>query len=272
MRFVTRKDLKFRQHKRDSHKGDNGRVLIVGGSKEYVGAVALAGIAALRSGCDTVTIAAPEKVAWAINCLSPDLMTIKLEGEYLHRKHVKKINALMQKSDVLLIGNGLGLNDQTGKAIKKIVKSANTSANIPLVVDADAIKSLSINDINNAIITPHKKEFEILCENSKITPGVKEIQPMLRSNVLVIKGRIDAIVSKALVMYNKTGNEAMTKGGTGDVLAGICAGLVAQKYGLFEASCIAAYLNGAIGDLEKKKRGYSFIASDMLNDIKRILG
>jgi NAD(P)H-hydrate epimerase len=64
----------------------------------------------------------------------------------------------------------------------------------------------------------------------------------------------------------------MTKGGTGDVLAGICSGLVAQKYGLFEAGCIAAFLNGAIGDLEKKKRGYSFIASDMLNDIKRILG
>ncbi|HJO01373.1 MAG TPA: NAD(P)H-hydrate dehydratase, partial [Candidatus Woesearchaeota archaeon] len=70
MKYITKKDIELPKRKKSSKKGDNGRVLIIGGSKEYVGAVALAGLAALRSGCDWVTVAAPEKVAWAVNCLS----------------------------------------------------------------------------------------------------------------------------------------------------------------------------------------------------------
>ena len=98
-----------------AHKGDSGRVLVIGGSKEYVGAVALAGIAALRAGCDVVTIAAPEKVAWAVNCLYPDLITIKLQGDYIQYKHLKEISSRIEKSDVILLGNGMGMNYETRK-------------------------------------------------------------------------------------------------------------------------------------------------------------
>ena len=71
---------KMMERKKTAHKGENGYLLIIGGSEEYVGAVILAGIAALRAGCDSVTIAAPEKVAWAINRYSPDLITYKIKG------------------------------------------------------------------------------------------------------------------------------------------------------------------------------------------------
>ncbi|MFH0977738.1 MAG: NAD(P)H-hydrate dehydratase [Candidatus Woesearchaeota archaeon] len=264
MKFVSKKDLRFRLHNKDSHKGDNGRVLIVGGSREYVGAVALAGIAALRAGCDSVLIATPEKVAWAINCMSPDLMTVKLKGEYLKKSHVKQIILLGRKSDVMLIGNGLGGRKETAKAIKDILRQVK----IPKVIDADAIKAIRIQEASNSILTPHQKEFEILCKNSRLKP--QEIRASLGTNVLIIKGRIDRIMSEKKMVYNKTGNQGMTKAGTGDVLAGLCAGLVAQGIELFAAAKMAAYINGLTGDLEKKKRGYSFIASDLLRDIKNV--
>ena len=82
MNFISKKDIKLPLRKKTAKKGDNGRVLVIGGSKEYTGAAALAGLAALRSGADWVTVAAPEKVAWAVNCLSADLVTVKLKGDY----------------------------------------------------------------------------------------------------------------------------------------------------------------------------------------------
>ena len=89
----------------ESHKGDHGKVLIVGGSKDYIGAPALAGMAALRTGCDWVTIACPEKVAWAINSMYPDLITKKFPGDIFHFEDVKHIIDLSESFDAVLIGN-----------------------------------------------------------------------------------------------------------------------------------------------------------------------
>jgi NAD(P)H-hydrate epimerase len=268
MIFIRKNDLRFKKHDKDSHKGENGRVLVVGGSKDYAGAVALAGIAALRSGADRVVCACPEKVAWAINCLSADLITRKLSGDFLQAKHAKGLVELAKESDAVLIGNGLGMRKQTLAAIRMILKSLK--AKVPLVIDADAIKAIRIQDTENAVITPHRKEFEILCINSGIKADPRAVQPVIGSNVVVLKGRIDTVISSGRIICNKTGNEGMTKAGTGDVLAGLCAGFIAQKHGLFQAACNAVYINGAIGDLEKKKRGYGFVASDMLRDITRM--
>ena len=159
MKFISKKYIKLPKRKKDSKKGDNGRVLVIGGSKDYIGAVALAGLAALRSGCDWVTIAAPEKVAWAINAISPDLVTIKLKGDYFSLKHYSEIAKLAKKHDIVLLGNGLGLRKETKSFVKKIIKKINN----PKVIDADGIKSLSLGDLENSIITPHIKELEILC-------------------------------------------------------------------------------------------------------------
>lgn len=259
MKYISKKEILF--PKRGQKKGDNGKLLIVGGSKEYVGAVALAGIAALRTGTDWVTCACPEKVAWTINSLSPDLVTTKLKGEYLNIKHKNKIIDLSLNHNTILIGNGIGLKSKD--LVNAIVK-----LNIPKVIDADGIKLISLKEINNAIITPHKKEFEILLKNSKIDE--KELKEHIKDNIIILKGRIDTIISKDKILYNKTGNPGMTKAGTGDVLAGLVAGFLSQRLTPLQSSINATYINGFIGDLLlKKKKGYFYIASDLVNEMKK---
>lgn len=280
MRVITRQNIKLPKRKKSSHKGDNGYVLCIGGSKDYVGAILLAGLAALRSGCDLVKIAAPEKAAWAINAYSPDLITIKLKGDYLTIDHSYEIVKETEKHDVVLIGNGLFHNEQTSKFVNFIIKKIKK----PLVIDADAIKMLNTEEVSNAIITPHQKELEILLKNSgydklnkikDINKKAKELSKLryIGNNVIIVKGSVDYIISAGKVLLNKTGNPGMTKAGTGDVLAGLCAGFLAQdkKRNLLQAAINAAYYNGLIGDiLLKKKKGYSFLASDMVEEIGRL--
>jgi NAD(P)H-hydrate epimerase len=269
MNYISRKDIKLPVRKKSSKKGDNGRVLIIGGSKEYVGAVALAGLAALRSGCDWVTIAAPEKVAWAINTLSADLVTVKLKGDHTSLKHYKELLKLSNKYDVVLIGNGIGLRNDTKKLIKKLMNNNIVKKKLK-VIDADAIKALSINDLNNSIITPHKREFKILLKNSKIAEN--SLKNKIKNNIILLKGQIDVIITENQNFFNKTGNAGMSKAGTGDVLAGLAAGFLAQSKDLRQSAVNAAYFNGLAGDiLLKKKKGFTYLASDMVDEIKRIL-
>jgi len=176
MKFITKSQIRLPTRSKESHKGDNGLVLVVGGSRDFVGAVALAGLAALRSGCDLVKIIAPEKVAWAINAYSPDLVTEKLKCDYFKLNHFKLIEQSMRKFDVLLIGNGIGLNKSTKQFCKKIIKNIKQFK----VIDADAIKAVSTDDCENSIITPHSKELEYFLINSKINKStIKKIQKNL---------------------------------------------------------------------------------------------
>ena len=192
----------------------------------------------------------------------------------------------MKKFDVLLIGNGIGLKNDTKEFCRKTIKNIEKFK----VIDADAIKSISMDDAENSIITPHSKELEYFLINSKINKNIikkilieknffaksKLIQKITqrfldKNNIILLKGRIDAIISKNKIYYNKTGNEGMTKGGTGDVLAGLCAGFLAQSNDLLQSAINAAYFNGLIGDiLLKKKKGFTFLASDMVEEIGRL--
>ena len=286
IRFITKKDIKLPARSKDSHKGDNGLILAIGGSKEYAGAITLAGLAALRSGCDLVKIIAPEKVAWTVNAYSPDLMTLKLKGDYFNLNHFNIIKKEIERLDVLLIGNGIGLKEESKLFCKKVIKKIKKIK----VIDADAIKSASMDDCENSIITPHSKELEYFLINSKINKEIiKKInnekniikksnlikntaQKFLdKNNIIILKGKIDAVISRDKILYNKTGNAGMTRGGTGDVLAGLCAGFLAQSKNFLQSSINAAYFNGLIGDiLLKKKKGFSYLASDMVGEIKRL--
>ena len=263
MKYLSKRDLKIPKRSSKSHKGDNGKVLVIGGSKDYVGAVALAGLAALRTGVDWVTVAVPEKVGWAVNALSVDLVVKKYKGDDFCASRAKDILKLEKGFDAVLIGNGIGAHAKS--FVKKYVKETKK----PLVIDADGIKAVSLKDVNNAILTPHKKELSILLKNSKIKE--KDLQKNLRNNVLLVKGPVDKIMSKNKIIYNKTGNAGMTKAGTGDVLAGLAVGFLAQGLSLKQSAINAAYINGKIGDYLKKKKGYSFIASDLIQDYKKLL-
>jgi NAD(P)H-hydrate epimerase len=284
MKYMAKMEIKLPRRKKESKKGDNGRVLIIGGSRDYVGAVALAGLAALRSGADWVTIAAPEKVGYAINALSPDLVVKKYKGDDFCASRAKDILKFEKGFDAVLIGNGIGMH--ASSFVKKYVKETKK----PLVIDADGIKNSSIDIVKNSIITPHKKELEIFLLNSKIKKEIikkiinekipakkaqlikNNLKKFLeKKNVILLKGPTDIIISKNKISLNKTGNAGMSKAGTGDVLAGLCAGFLAQNKDPFQSAANAAYFNGLIGDiLLKKKKGFTYLASDMVSEIKRL--
>ncbi|MBL7056218.1 NAD(P)H-hydrate dehydratase [Candidatus Woesearchaeota archaeon] len=287
MKFVSKKDIKIPKRVSSGKKGDNGYVLAIGGSEDFIGAVALAGLAALRCGCDGVHIATLEKVAWAVNCLSPDLVTLKLKGKFFSEKHVNNIVKLSKTREVLLIGNGLGIKKETKQFVKKIIRIKK-----PKVVDADGIKSVSCDDLESSIITPHIKELEIFLINSEIDKKIikniikeKNVEKKAllikktlsasnffkKNNVILLKGKIDTIIIKNKILFNKTGNAGMTKGGTGDVLAGLASGFLAQGLSLEQSAINAAYFTGKAGDvLLKKKKGFTYLASDLVEEIKKI--
>ena len=286
MRFISNKNIVTPTRAKDAIKGDSGKVLVIGGSEDYVGAVALAGIAALRAGVDWVTVAAPEKVGWAVNALSPDLVVKKFPCKNFTEKFVGQLLKFEKCFDAVLIGNGLGLHAK-GFA-KKFIKNSKK----PLVIDADGLKAIGLQDCDNALLTPHLGELRILLENSGVSheiisfvsnkkmnlkKRVEKIKGLLggkfasKNPVILLKGPIDAIISKDIIVYNKTGNPGMAKAGTGDVLAGLCVGFLGRGLSLFQSAVNAAYINGALGDLLlKKKKGYSFIASDLVGDREHV--
>ncbi len=261
----------------DSHKGENGRLLVICGSKDFPGAAYLsasASIAALRTGIDMVTVAAPEKVAWTINSINPDIITIKLEGDYITSAHQDKILQAMEKNDVILIGPGISDECQTLNLVKKI-----SMTKYPKVIDADAIKAIDLKSLKNSIVTPHKKELETLLKNAhtsgydksdtSMPPHIEELQSHVNDNIILIKGSKDIIVSHEKILENSKGNPGMTVGGTGDLLSGICAGLLAQGFEKIDAAYHSAVIMGEVGDNLKDQYGYGFIASDFLPLIAR---
>ncbi len=232
-----------------SKKGDFGKVLIVGGSERYVGAPALAGMAALAAGADIVKIAAPERVAWAINSITPDLITLKLEGERLGEEHVDEI--LAEEYDSLLVGNGLGRAEKTMAAVKALLEKGEK-----LVVDADALKAKIIP--KGAVLTPHLGEFEILFGErpESLEERKKAVKRRAKENscVILLKGHVDVVSDGEKVETIEAGNPRMTVGGTGDTLAGVVAALRAVKEP-YEAAVSGATINGKAGDSALKKFG-----------------
>ncbi|MBI3034601.1 NAD(P)H-hydrate dehydratase [Candidatus Woesearchaeota archaeon] len=270
-RIISGKGIRLKKRRPESHKGENGKVLVVGGSMEYAGAIILAGMSAFRAGADLVVVAAPEKIAAAINCW-PDFITTKFRGGYFRQEDAARIACMSKGYDVLLIGNGLGKRETTKRFAKEAIKRSACKK----VIDADAIKAVRLQDCKNSIITPHSKEFEILLKNSGIKTGsegknIEAAREIIGDNVILLKGRTDAIFSGEKLALNRTGNPGMTKGGTGDVLAGLCAGLAAQGNPLFESACAAAYINGYAGDLLYREYGYGFTATDLADKIAYVM-
>ncbi len=273
---------KLMDRKKTSHKGENGYALVIGGSEEYVGALTLAGLSALRAGCDAVTVASSEKVAWAANRYAPDLMTMKLRGETFSVKNAKEMVKAAERFDAVLVG--CGMTRRGDKFVHYFIRKCTK----PKVIDADALKSLSFKDFSTSILTPNEKELELMLINSNkefLLPKLREsnikekaevLQGNLRyflqnDNVLIVKGATDIIISKNKIAYNRTGNQGMTKAGTGDVLAGLTVGFLAKSQDLFKSAVAATYINGFIGDqLLKKKKGYCFIASDIMHDLVNV--
>ncbi|MBS3120045.1 NAD(P)H-hydrate dehydratase [Candidatus Woesearchaeota archaeon] len=265
---ITRKDLPDLARKKNSVKGDSGKVLVIGGSEGYTGAVYLAAMAAAKSGADWITVAAPEKVSWLLNAMSPDLVTEKLKGKVIGNAHLPNCLEMAKKHDVVLLGNGLGLSEDTKQFVRNFVHACKGL----LVIDADALKAVSLSEVHNSILTPHLGEFMQLCRNSRIKMGsarqqvlreIKSDSRWIGNNVLLLKGLEDIIADSKELRISKGGTPLMSVAGTGDVLAGLCAGILAQSRDLFRTACLASRLNKQIGEDIAKKQG-TLLASDLL--------
>lgn len=258
------------ERKSDSHKGDNGKVLVIGGSQHLVGAVALSAMACLRTGVDNVTVACPELCGYAINSMYPDIIVHKFKGDVLYYKYVKELLDLSNDFDVVLLGPGLGRDKNVVKLVQYFVRYCKK----PMVIDADAIKALAGKTVQNAILTPHKAEFELFSNNTLTLDDAANgeiLKEISGDNVILLKSKVDVIADKEKIAFNETGNSAMTVSGTGDVLAGLVAGLFAQTDKKFESACMAAYVNGKIGDLLFEEKKYGLIASDFISLIPNVI-
>ncbi len=262
----------------ESRKGDFGRLLVIGGSETFSGAPALVGQAALRTGVDLAYVAAPEKTAYAISSMSPDLITIKLDGSHLNPENLQTLKPFVEVSDAVTLGPGLGLHTETKRAVKKIIELVESKRK-PLLLDADGLKAFS--EFKRAlnvplVLTPHAGEYALL--SSKRLPEalkqkVREVQKMAKElkAVILLKGHVDIISDGKHSKLNFTGNPGMTVGGTGDVLSGVVGALMAQRTDAFEAAVAGAFVNGAAGDFVFEEKGPHMVASDLLEHIPDVL-
>jgi len=260
-----------------SHKGDFGRLLVIGGSEVYSGAPTLVSLAALRTGVDIVYLAAPAKTAYAISSMSPDLITIKLDGDNLNSSNMETIKPYLGMVDAVAMGPGLGLNPETAKFVKACVDEVE-KAKKPLLLDADGLKAFAKFKRPlkvPLVLTPHAGEYailtgEVLPENQE--ERVQAIQKTAKklNAVVLVKGKVDIICDADRAKLNFTGNAGMTVGGTGDVLSGIVGGLMAQHVDAFEAAVAGAFVNGAAGDFVADEIGFHMVATDIIDWIPHV--
>jgi len=265
--------------KKDSHKGDNGSVLVIGGGP-YTGAPALAGLAALRTGVDLVYIATPKRTWSIIASYSPNLIVKDLTSDILTCDDTPIIHAMISKASAVIIGPGLGSSKETYKAIVEIIKKC-VEKNKPLVIDADAIEPTGGNhDIiknSKTIITPHTGEFLKLTGEDITSYDINKRKQTVSQwakklgVTIILKGYIDVISDGEYVKLNKVHNEAMTVGGTGDVLSGIAGALLSKGSEPYNAARMAVFINGEAGNQAFKKKHYGLLATDIIEEIPEVL-
>jgi ADP-dependent NAD(P)H-hydrate dehydratase / NAD(P)H-hydrate epimerase len=262
--FVGEGDLwLIGRRSQESHKGDSGRILVIGGGP-YTGAPALSALAALRAGADIVTVAAPKAAARTISCYSPNLIVQELSGDHLCTEDTAVLSEQIARHDVVVMGMGLGRHAETMEALAEIIPLCKKP-----VIDADALQpQLPLK----GIVTPHAGEFRRISGIALVDLDYRERAGPLKRYarekglVVLLKGKVDLISDGEVVRANTTGNPGMTVGGTGDVLAGITAAFYARSSAL-RAATAAAFVNGRAGDLVYPEKDFGMVATDVIEKI-----
>jgi NAD(P)H-hydrate epimerase len=237
----------FPQREKNSHKGKNGEVIIVGGSRNYIGAGVFAALGGIASGCDLVYLFTPEVNFTVARKFSPNVLVRSFTGnkEKLTKPAVKTIVDFAKKRKAtLVVGCGLDFEEE---ALLELLKRNKQ----PIVLDASAlVKNLPLPFMNpHTILTPHAGEFARIA--GKLSP---ESFAKKAKATLLVKKPVDIIVSKlGEIRYNKSGNPILTVGGSGDTLAGLVGGLVARGMDEVNACEIAAFLLGKAGEKLSEK-------------------
>ncbi len=270
----------------ESHKGTYGRVLVVGGSVCMSGAAYFAAKAAYRTGAGLVQILTHKDNRVILQTQLPEAI-LSTYGDDVEKDKERILDAV-SCADVIVVGVGLGQSDEA----KKLLRMVLSGADVPLVIDADALNLLAKHGelweliSAPAIVTPHPLEMARLCrmdvsviERDRLSAAVNFSEKY--ALICVLKGH-NTIVSdgtearglgdKHTVYLNHSGNSGMATGGSGDVLSGVIAALVAQKMSPFEAATLGVYIHGLAGDAAAETLGeYSLMASDIIDNISEII-
>jgi hydroxyethylthiazole kinase-like uncharacterized protein yjeF len=261
-----------------AHKGDYGRLLIIGGSENFTGAPAFSALAATKCGTDLVYVASPAKTSEIIASYSPDLITVKLPGDHLNLRALPELSKWTATADAIVLGPGIGLHEETVDTVKKLISELG-ELNKPMVLDADALKIFGRSRRrlkNPAVLTPHQGEFAQVLQR-KISPDTQLRQEAVKQlatetgATVVLKGNLDVIADTTRLKLNKTGNPYMTVGGTGDILTGIIGAFLAQKVEPFKAAAAGAFLNGLAGDMLMKEKGPTVTPLALVDHIPRAI-
>lgn len=272
--------LPFRPN--SSHKGDYGRVLVIAGSKGMAGAACLAAEAAARAGAGLVTLAVPEAVYNPVAAKLAEVMVVPVpdtgEGT-LSLKAVPVIKDMLKRADVLALGPGISAMDETQEAVREIVLMSA----LPTVLDADGLNALAghtemLKNVKGPmVLTPHPGEMGRL---TGLSPGLVQQDRLKLARswsskwraVLVLKGARSLVASPGGAVYiNPSGNPGMATGGSGDVLTGIIAGLMAQGMEPARAAAAGVFLHGLAGDRAAMEKGMmGLIAGDILEALPAV--
>ena len=265
-RFVGPGDLLGLDRDPDSHKGDAGEVLVVGGGP-YAGAPALTGQAALRAGADLVRVACPSTVADAVQGYTENLIVRPYDGGRFTPERVEAVLATAADHDAVVVGPGLGDHPETEAAVRAFLSEYTGVA----VVDADALALVPDVDTDATLLcTPHQGELrgmggETASDWRERAELVSEFAADI-GHLLLVKGAYDVVSDGGATRVNRTGNAAMTVGGTGDVLAG-ATGALACVLPPLQAASVAAYATGRAGDAAAADRDRGLVATDLLEEL-----
>ena len=264
---------------RDSHKGLYGTVLALAGGRGTAGAAGLVGAASLRSGAGLVRVLCPDEVQPTVASYEPCYMTYPVasdpDGLATLDASKKVLEKFLPTASVLAMGPGLGQSADLRELVRWVVESVE----VPTVLDADALNNLATQtDVlaklsRPMVVTPHPGEFARLTGRT-----VKEIEADRETHALALAGSAHLIVvlkgDRTIVtdgdrLYvNTTGNPGMATGGSGDVLTGVIAALIAQKLDPFDAACLGVYAHGLAGDIARDQSGeVGMIAGDIVDSL-----
>jgi len=249
---------------RNSHKGDHGRVMIIGGSEMFYGAPILSSLGAEATGVDLIFPYLPPQHSEAAKQYSLNFILSTFKKSHLSSADVKSILRMSEKMQAVVIGPGLGTHKETQAAVKTLLSELQ----IPTVVDASGL--FYTNKLpKTCVMTPHQGEFKELTGKEATPENIQQAANDL-GVVMLCKGSKDVIAHQEDVAINDTGNPLMTVGGSGDVLSGVVAGLLAQGMNAFEAAHQAVRLLAIAGERLAETQG-SLRAMDLVYQIPQLV-
>lgn len=269
----------FPLRKKDSHKGSYGKIINFAGSKYYTGAAFLSSISALKAGAGYVTLACPEEVSSVISCYTPDITLFPLNSENGCIDD-SSTDLAIKKSleyDIISLGSGLSTEETTQKFVLNFLERVKKT----IIIDADGLNAIANQNSHKlpskTIITPHPKELSRILnisvdeiQSNRIDYAVKTAQKY--SCVVVLKGMNTVVTDGNKVYINNSGNSALSKAGSGDVLTGLIAGFAAQKCDLFTSASVGVYIHGLAADIAiEETTEYGLLASELVNYIPKAI-